>query len=374
MKLAKFLLDEWLEGQTEDPNAIQHHLASSTGPHWTLKDVLALEPGAHERILGMELMYSRATGAPELRDELARMLGSTREEIQITTGASEALHLLFAWAAEKGGNVVLPHPCFPPMQLLPSGLGLEVRSYRLRREAGFAVDLDEVRRLVDEKTRVLLVNSPHNPTGAVLSKEELTALHDIAAERGILFICDEVYSPIATGAPPPSAAGLPHATVVGDFSKALCLSGLRIGFIRETDARRRAYCLNAREMFTVSNSPLDEAIGAVAVRHRERLFENARKTAVENSKELDAFLARHGDLFGCVPARGGMTAFPWLLSGANARPLCLELAGKGVLLAPGDCFGAPEHVRIGFGATPPAAYRRALARMDEILGERRAAA
>jgi len=374
MKLAHFLLDEWLEGQTEIPGAIRHHLASSTGPHWTLKDVLALEPGAHERLLATELVYSRARGTQELREAVAEMLHADANDVLITTGASEALHVLAMWAAEKGGNVVLPFPCFPPMRAVPEALGLEIRTYRLRRETDFSVDLDEVRGLVDGNTRFVLVNTPHNPTGAVLSAAELSALHEITSARGIPLVSDEVYSPIATGGLPPSAAGLPKATVVGDLSKALCLSGVRIGFVLERDRARHAYLLNARETFTVSSGPLEEALAAIAVRNRETFFKAARETVGPNMAALEGFLARHADLFSNVTPRGGMTAFPWLSSGADARPLCLKLSAGGLLIVPGDCFGAKEHVRIGFGSNRPADFAQALERFDELLGAARAAA
>jgi aspartate/methionine/tyrosine aminotransferase len=374
MKLAPFLLDEWLDTKTAVPGAIRHHLAASTGPHWTVKELLDLEPGALERVLGIEVVYSRAKGSDELRGALAEMLGADPEEIQITTGASEALHVLFAWAAEPGANVVMPAPCFPPTSAVPRALGLEVRTYRLRRENGFAVDLDEVRSLLDGRTRLLLVNSPHNPTGAALSEGELAALHDLAAERGIGFVSDEVYSPISAGTPPASAVRLPRATIVSDFSKAFCLSGTRVGFLLERDARRRAYATNAREMFTVTNAPLEEALAAVAVRNRETIFARANETVRPNLAELERFLARHADLFRWVRPSGGMIAFPWLASGEDSRPLCEYLAERGVLVVPGDCFGAPDHVRIGFGATAPAEFARALSVLDELLLERRAAA
>jgi aspartate/methionine/tyrosine aminotransferase len=375
MKLAPFLLDQWLESKTENPGAIAYHLASSTGPHWTTRELLALEPGALERALETELVYARATGSAELREALAEMLGASADEVQVVIGASEAILILATLAATPGANVVLPAPCFPPTRGIPDAFGLDVRLYRLRREAGHAVDLDEVRSLVDERTTLLFVNTPHNPTGAVLSREELAALHDIAAERGIPFVSDEVYRPISpTGDEVPSAASLPHATVIGDLSKALCHSGLRVGYMLERDRGRMAEYLNARQTFTVSNGSLDEMLAAVAVRQRDVIFRKAEETARANMALFDELMSRHSDVFGLVRPRGGMTAFPWLRSGANARPLCEELAARGVLVVPGDCFGEPSHIRVGLGATDPAEFAAALTVMDEVLAAKAVAA
>jgi len=99
----------------------------------------------------------------------------------------------------------------------------------IRAENQFRVEFDEIRQPVDRDTGLLLVNSPHNPTGAVLSDEETERLYEFCVERGIQFVSDQVYHPIYHGPETRSAARFPQATVISDFSKALCLSGLRIG-------------------------------------------------------------------------------------------------------------------------------------------------
>src|SRR6185503_18092698 len=114
-------------------------------------------------------------------------------------GAAEALLMLFFSAAEPGVNVVLPNPGFPTNTALPESLKIEIRFYNLRRENGFRIDLDEVRSLVDRNTRIVLVNSPHNPTGTVVSDQEMESLHDLCAARNIQFVSDEVYHPIYHG-------------------------------------------------------------------------------------------------------------------------------------------------------------------------------
>jgi aspartate/methionine/tyrosine aminotransferase len=197
---------------------------------------------------------------------------------------------------------------------------------------------------------MIFVNSPHNPTGATLSDGELEALHDFAAERGIQFVVDEVYHPIYHGVETASAARLERATVLGDFSKAFCMSGLRVGWIVERDASRMEKYLDCRSYFTISNTPIGEAFAEVAVRNRDMIFERARRESSANLELLDRFFAQHEDTFAWVRPRGGMTAFPWLKSGGDARSFCQAMAGRGVLFAPGDCFEMAAHFRFGFGA------------------------
>jgi aspartate/methionine/tyrosine aminotransferase len=375
MELRPFLLDQWLAEHQFATPPIELDLAASTGPKWTLREVLdLLEPEERERAFDSPVYYAPPEGALELREAVAGMAGVAPDHVRITTGAAEALWLLFFDAAAPGGNVIVPQPGFPTFNEAPSAFGLELRHYHLRPEAGFGLDLDELRGLTDGNTRLILLNSPHNPTGSVISDAELRAVHDFALERGIQLVVDEVYHPIYHGREAPSAARLPGATVIGDFSKALCLSGLRLGWIVERDAARRARHLNVRGYLTVSSSaPLTEALGVAAVRHRDRILGRARRVATDNRKLLTAFFAEHDDLFGWVPPTGGMTAFPWLRSGEPSRPFCQEAAAAGVLIAPGDCFDEPPHFRLGFAASGDG-FAEGLRRLAAVARTARAAA
>lgn len=241
-----------------------------------------------------------------------------------------------------------------------------MRSYTLRPETGFRIDLDEIQSLVDRHTRIVLVNSPHNPTGAVLNDHEMRRVHDFCADRQVQFVADEVFHPIYHGAETQSAARLPRATVLGDLSKALCLSGLRVGWIIERDPERRERYMNARGYFTVSNTALGERLATLAVRHREAIYARTHRVAATNLALLDQFFTEHGDVLRWVRPRGGMTAFPWLAGGGDARALCRELTHRGLLMVPGDCFGMRSHFRLGFAATGDQ-FPRALERFAAFL-------
>jgi len=253
-------------------------------------------------------------------------------------------------AAERGANVILPLPGYPAFSALPESLGVETRCYRVRRENGFLIDLDEIKRLTDSKTKLILINSPHNPTGATISDEELEALHDFTAERGIQLVSDEVYHPIYHGRRTQSAARLPHATVISDLSKAFSIAGVRTGWIIEHDARRRQQYWNARAYFSISNNSTGEILSEIAIRKRDVVLGKAQETATRNLRLLEHFMKEHRDVFGWIPPQGGMTAFPWLVSGESDRAFCQAATDHGILLAPGDCFDTPHHFRLGFAA------------------------
>jgi aspartate/methionine/tyrosine aminotransferase len=365
MRLKPFLLDQWLA--THAGNGVAFNLGGSTGPRWTVDELLQLAGDeGRRRLLASALVYGSAPGAPGLRAAIAQMLQVPIEHVLVVAGGSEALLHLFFHAAEPGANVVVPFPGFPPYHAVPESLGLEVRLYRLRRENAYRVDVDEVSRLIDDRTQLLLVNSPHNPTGATLSDEELRTLHDLAVNRGVQFVCDEVFHPIYHGRETASAARLPRATVVGDFSKAFALSGLRVGWIVEPDEHRREHYLNAREYFSISNTTAGEFLAEVAVHHRETVLGRTREVAAANLRLLADVMADHRDVLDWIPPAGGMTTFIRLAGGADARPLCEAALALGLLLTPGDCFGVPDHFRLGFGLGREW-FPEAMARFTELL-------
>ena len=350
MQVPPFLLDEWLNEYHFRSEPPEFDLASSTGPRWTVRDLLGwMSPEDRQLLEGTEAVYSPATGSPVLRQTVADLQGVSSQDVQIVTGASEALLILFYLAAEPGANIVLPFPLYPPVPVEARLFGLEPRFYHLRREHDFAIDIDEVKNLVDDKTKFILVNSPHNPTGVVLSNAQMRELHDFAVERGVQFVSDEVYHPIYHGDETNSAATLPHAIVLGSFSKALSLSGLRVGWIIDRDAKRQRQYADARGYFTISNSPLTEQLAEVALRQRDLILARTSKVVAANLQLLDQFFAEWKDELGWVRPGGGMICFPWLKRGGDARVFCRAVAERGTLLAPGDCFQMPEHFRLGFG-------------------------
>jgi len=364
MLLKPFLLDIWLAAHEHDT---EFNLAGSTGPVWTLDQLLEL--GSEEDRQGFqhhEISYGRPVGDNDLRAAIAEMQQVPPEYIQVVTGASEALVVLMWLAAEPGSNVILPHPGFTTFSALPESLGVETRFYHLRRENSFLIDVEEIKKRCDGKTKLILVNSPHNPTGATLSDEQWDDLHAFASDRKIQLVSDEVYHPLYHGRETRSASRLPHATVIHDFSKAYPLSGLRLGWMVEPDAERREQYLNARCYFTISNNPGSELLATIAMRNREAILARTRETTHRNLTLFERFMAEHSDVLGWVRPAGGITCFPWLLSGENARPLCQALVERGVLLAPGDCFDMPAYFRLGFGATGDR-FPRALERFAEFL-------
>ena len=355
MKLPPFLLDQWLAAHEFADPPIRFNLASSTGPQWTLAELLALGDGeaALQDIAALKLSYVPPQGGANLRERIAARHGVSPEEVVVTTGASEALQALICHfapgASGSRASILLPKPCYPAIPALARAWGLEVCEYMLDSPA-FEQRAGRILSCVNDSTCAVFVNTPHNPTGSVMSAAEQRKLADALAQRNVALVVDEVYHPLYFSGEVPSAAALANTIVLGDFAKAMSLPGLRIGWLIDRDARRRAALVDARSYFTISGSPLTEAIGALALTHAEAVLGRLRGLATTNLALLDAFMDRHRERIEYTRPAGGTTCFPRLRDGQNARPLCEALAKAGVLVAPGDCFGLPAHMRIGFGA------------------------
>jgi aspartate/methionine/tyrosine aminotransferase len=350
MKLPPFLLDHWLAAHEFASPPIRFNLASSTGPVWTLGELLALGgDSVRDDLNRIRLSYAPPEGSKLLRERIGDFYGVDPDWVVVTTGASEALSAILCMESEIGGSITLPFPVFPAIPAMAQAWTLGVRSYALDRGSVFEQTADKILRAVDRDTRLVLVNTPHNPTGSVIEEAEVSRLAASLRERGIPLVVDEVYHPLYFGPTVPSAAKIPNTIVVSDFSKAFSLSGLRLGWIIDRDAKRREQLIDLRSYFTISSSPLTEAVAAHALAHAEALLSRLREVAQSNLELLERFMEGHRDIIGWAPPRGGTVAFPWLLDGRDARPMCQSLAREGVLIAPGDCFAAPEHFRVGIG-------------------------
>jgi aspartate/methionine/tyrosine aminotransferase len=293
--------------------------------------------------------YAPPDGARDLREAIAEHHAVDPDWVVVTTGASEALSALFCLASEQGANIVLPTPGFPAFGALAGAWRLGVNTYVLRRENGFRQSADEVLRAVDDHTVLALVNTPHNPTGAVIERSEVERLAEALGARDITLIVDEVYHPLYLAGDLRSAAGIENVIVVGDMSKAMSLAGVRIGWLIVANPERRKRIIDARSYFTISSSPLSEAIAAHALRNRASILARLKDVASANLSFLRDVIGDAGSILSWVSPAGGTTCFPWFTDGRDSRTFCERLVGDGVLVVPGDCFGEPSHMRIGYG-------------------------
>jgi len=366
MDLPPFLLDHWLAKHSFATPPIAYDLASSTGPKWKVGELLALGgdgTGIDDTIIG----YAPSNGTESLRRAIGGFLGVDPDWVVVTTGASEACSILLCLAARAGANVVLSQPAYPAFEPMARLWGMGVRQVGLSRDNGFRQTADDVLAAADGDTALAVVNTPHNPAGTIMPRDEVARLALALEERGAPLVVDEVYHPLYFGAEQASAASLGNVNVLGDMSKALSLAGLRIGWLVECDAARRKRMVDARSYFTISSSPVLERLAVHAFEHREVLLSKLHAVASQNLAALTDFMQRVSDVLGWVRPDGGTVCFPWFRDGRDSRPFCEALARNGVLVAPGDCFGSPAHMRVGFALLGSEKFQEGLAVFERVL-------
>ncbi len=368
MHVPPFLLDRWISQYSFATPPVAYDLASSTGPKWTVGELLSLG-GERMSVDDTVLGYSPGQGSRALRDAIGAFLGVDPDWVVTTLGASEAFAILLCTAARPGANIVLPSPGYPAFDPMAALWNIRVRHVVLSGNHGFRQRAKDVLDAVDADTVLALVNTPHNPVGTVMPREEIENLAGALARNGVPLVVDEVYHPLYFGEPQVSAASIPNVIATGDMSKALSLAGLRLGWLIEADPKRRERMIDARSYFTISGSPLLERLAVHAFANRDALLGRLHEVASENLVMLQGFMQRAADTLDWAKPEGGTVCFPWFRDRRNSRPFCEKLAANGVLVAPGDCFGMQAHIRVGFDLLTPEKFDEALDIFERTLRE-----
>jgi len=318
-----------------------------------------------DALLNLHLGYSEARGTVALRSAIAATYtGCDADNVLVTTGAIEANYLLFNVLLDAGDHVIAPFPAYQQLYSVPRAIGCDVSLWEVGPATGYAYDVDALERLVRPTTRLIVVNTPHNPTGAMLSPADLRRVYALAESVGAMVLGDEAYRWLAVpnGAPfaPPMFEHGRLGISVGTVSKPFGLPGLRIGWIA-APPQVVAACWGARDYVSLSPGKLNDAIAQLAFRHRERIVERNTAIIAANLEAAEAWVARHADFLSWRPPRGGLLALLRYNLPIDSRELADLLATEyGVMLAPGSAFGVERHLRIGIGQDPPV-FRAGLA-------------
>ena len=359
MKLDPFLLERWM---TRHETHVRYDIAESGILPLTVNDLLDFEPAAareatRDRLLALPLGYSEARGTDALRTQLADTYArGDADHILVTTGAIEANFLLFNVLLDAGDHVIAPYPAYQQLYSVPQAIGCDVSLWHVGPETGYRYDLAALERLVTPRTRVIIVNTPHNPTGAMLPPDDARRIYDLANGVGATVIGDEAYRWLAVPdgepfAPPMFDLG-ERGVSVGTLSKPFGLPGLRIGWIAgPPDLIQR--CWGMRDYISLSPGKLNDVLAQLAMTHRDRIIARNRRIIEANLATASRWMAERSGFMTWTPPRGGLLA----LLKYDLPIASLELADRlatdySVMLAPGSAFGYEHHLRLGIGQRP----------------------
>jgi aspartate/methionine/tyrosine aminotransferase len=347
-------------------------LSSSDAESVAVADLLALEPDASERLDELHLGYTESPGAPELREAIAAMYATTEpDDVVVVSAAEEGIFLVYHALLGPGDHVVVETPCYESALQVPRSAGADVTAWRRSAADGWAHDLDALEQALQPDTKLVYVNTPHNPTGTSMPRDVLDRVVDLCAERSAWLFCDEVYRELEHDPVTRLPAGCDlyeRALSLGSVSKTYGLPGLRLGWLASRDRDALARVVDLKHYTTICASAPSELLCAVALRHRDEIAERNRGIVLTNLPLIDAFLDRHRTRFTWTRPSASPIGFVRVHGADDATGFCEALVAEaGVLLLPGSVYDEPEHVRVGYGR---ANMPNVLARFEHWLDTR----
>jgi aspartate/methionine/tyrosine aminotransferase len=335
----------------------EYLLCSSDCESMSIADLLALDAdpaGAPQKLQQTWLGYTESQGSLALRAQICKLYETIQpEDVLVHTGAQEAIFLFMFAAFKEYDHVIVHSPAYQSLAEVARAAGCDVSPWRAREENEWALDLYELRHLMRTNTRAIILNTPHNPTGYLMSRSDYEELHQFAKSNKLLLFSDEVYreSEYDPGVRLPAACDLgDYAVSLGVTSKTYGLAGLRIGWIATKNKKIYDKMASLKDYTTICNSAPSEFLAEIAMRNRSKLIERNLGIIKQNLEVIDNFFTRRADFFSWVRPQAGSMAFPRYLRG-NVESFCDELVKKaGVLLLPGSVYDdSRNHFRLGLG-------------------------
>jgi aspartate/methionine/tyrosine aminotransferase len=368
MRVEQFAMERM---QSTWENLVDFNLSESGVHPLTPRELLE---GQADALLDQPLVYTQSNGTIELRSRIAALYpGSTIENVEVTNGGSEANYIVVWRLVEPGDEVVLMVPNYMQTFGLAKAFGATVREWPLLEDGNerrWRPDLDRLRHTVNERTKLIIICTPNNPTGARLTAAELDDIGAIASRHGSWVLSDEVYRGAEfDGQESASLWGrYERAIITSGLSKAYGLPGLRIGWIAGT-APLVATTWAYHDYTTIAPGALSDLMARIALapERRPHLLERTRAILRDNLPLIERWLHDHDPAFSWIRPEAGAICYVRYDYPINSTELVTKLRDtKSVLIVPGDHFGMDGYLRLGYGERPD--YLRAgLERVHDLL-------
>jgi aspartate/methionine/tyrosine aminotransferase len=356
-------------------NVVEYNLSES-GVHPLAVEELVEDEGVVKQLLRMPLNYPQGNGIIELRENIAALYpGATPDNALVTVGGAEANFDTIQALVAPGEEMVMMLPNYMQIWGVAKNFGITVKEFHLREERGWAPDLDELAEVVSDKTKLIAVCNPNNPTGYILTGQEMEAIVAAAERVGAWILSDEVYTGAErlTDTETPSFWGkYDKALCMNSLSKAYGLPGLRIGWVVGPADTVDEIAMR-HEYVTIGASMLSNHLAAYALSPgvRPRLIQRARNYVRRGYPILDSWLEGHEGLFSVVPPQAAAIAYVQYHMDINSTELVMRLIEEhSVFIVPGDQFGMDHYLRMSHGM-PEDHLKAGLDRIDEGIKDLR---
>ncbi len=350
MHIDKFKVEEWFN---KYEYWAKYDLADTCVDSLSVNELLEIAKASDvEEIFNRKLNYGDIHGSERLKMAISSLYENQEvDNITITHGAIGANQLIMHSLIERGDKVVSIIPTYQQHYSIPKSVGADVRLYVLKEENNWLPDLDELEELVGQDTKIICMNNPNNPTGAVISDDMMIKIAEIAKKSDAYILCDEVYRGLKHEGNPftESIADIYDKGIsTGSMSKVFSLAGLRLGWIA---ANRDVIdeVNHQREYNTISVGILDDYFAALAIENKDKIIERNIEKVNTGKKILTDWLDKEQRVH-CVMPQAGTTAFVGYDAPMKSTELCKKLQEEtGVMLLPGETMELDGYFRIGYG-------------------------
>jgi aspartate/methionine/tyrosine aminotransferase len=352
-------------------NVVEYNISESGVHPMTLQELVD-DPAVMEELFSTELNYPQTNGSIELRERIAALYpGAKPEDVLVTTGCAQANFCAVHTILQPGDELVFMLPNYMQIWGIAHNSGFHLKTFSLKEELGWGIDLDELDKTVSEKTKLIAICNPNNPSGHILSEAEMDGITAAADRVGAWLLADEIYAGAErlTEEVTPSFWGrYDKVLAMGSLSKAYGLPGLRLGWV-VGPAEVVDSIWSCQDYVTISASMLANKLGTYALlpEVRTRILERTRKYIRQGYQEFEQWWTSHDEIFSLIPPQAAAIAFLRYNLEFNSTELVERLIHeKSVLVMPGDHFGLDGYLRISFGL-PKQYLKEGLERIYQLI-------
>lgn len=352
MKIKPFKVEQWMNDYEV---GARYNIAETCVDSISLDELFELS-GVDKDLFWQELSSSRLTygdieGRPEFKEGVSRLYKTIEaDEVVTTHGAAGANHHVFYTLIEPGDRVVSIMPTYQQLYSIPESYGADLQLLHLSEKDGYLPNMAELKKIVTPNTKMICINNPNNPTGALMPKAMLLEIVELARSVGAYILCDEVYRHLTQEDEwCESIVDLYEKGIsVSSMSKVFSLAGIRLGWIATHDRALITDLLNHRDYNLVSCGLIDEMVGALAVTHADKILERNRSIVRTNLSLLDKWVEAE-DHIHYVKPKAGTTALIYYDYQKPSRELAHQMYHQtGAFVTPGECFEQEYSLRIGY--------------------------
>lgn len=369
MYIRPFGVEMWMN---EFETKCELNLAETCVTAMTLGDLAELSgqgDALWPQLTAMQMTYGAIEGSDRLRDAICGLYDrQTRDNILTTHGTIGANSLVHQTLVARGDHVISVIPTYQQHYSIPESIGAEVELLHLRAENDFLPDLEELRKMVRPDTKLIAINNPNNPTGALMDRACLEQIVEIARSVDAWLLCDEVYrgtDQVGDGMTAAIADLYEKGISTAGMSKAYSLAGLRVGWVAGPKDMLHEVMLH-RDYNTISVGKIDEFLAAIALENRDKILSRSRQITRDNLAILEEWIAGE-PLISWVKPKSGTTALLRYDLDMSSRDFCVTLLQEeGVMLTPGSAMDMEGWLRIGY-TNPTDDLTAGLARISAFL-------